>query len=61
MRAMIAARTLLGGPAPGPTQVQLRLAEEERSRGVTDVAARGTALAQAEEMLFTRARELAAS
>jgi argininosuccinate lyase len=60
-RAMIAARTLFGGPAPGPTQVQLRTAEEERSRGLNDVAARRTALAQAEEMLFTRARELAAS
>jgi argininosuccinate lyase len=58
-RAMVAARTLLGGPAPGPMQVQLDQARDLRVAGLTAVAGRRAALAQAEEKLFASARAVA--
>jgi argininosuccinate lyase len=58
-RALVAARTLLGGPAPEPMRVQLRQATEERRQGAAAAAERRQALAAAEAALFARARALA--
>jgi hypothetical protein len=60
-RAMVAARTLLGGPAPGPMQVQLDQARHLHASGLTLVAGRRAALAQADEKLFARARAIASA
>lgn len=59
-RAMIAARTLLGGPAPEPVRAQLAQAENRLRAGSEAVAVRRAALEQAEAALFDRARALAA-
>ena len=58
-RRLVAARTLLGGPAPAPMLVQLRKAEELRDAGVGAVGQRRRAIAAAEEALFARAQTLA--
>ena len=58
-RAMVAARTLLGGPAPGPMRVQFDQARDLQVAGLAGVASRRAALAQAEGNLFARARALA--
>ena len=58
-RALVAARTLLGGPAAEPMHVQLRAAEDLHSAGVSALAERRQASAAAEEALFARARALA--
>jgi len=59
-RAMIAARTLLGGPAAEPMRAQLAQAENLLRERPEAVAARRSALEQAEAALFARARALAA-
>jgi argininosuccinate lyase len=60
-RALVRARTLVGGPAAEPMRAQLGRAEEQRSRGAAAVADRRRAIAAAEAALFARARELATS
>ncbi len=58
-RALVSARTLLGGPAPEPMRIQLQLAEAQRKNGAAAVAERKRAIAGAETELFARARALA--
>src|SRR5262249_31117889 len=59
-RALVGARTLIGGPAAEPMAVQLQSAEEMRGQGVAAVAERRRAIAEAEAALLARARALAA-
>jgi argininosuccinate lyase len=59
-RALVGARTLVGGPAPGPMRVQLQIAEEQRDQGRAALTERRRAIAVAEAALFARARALTA-
>jgi argininosuccinate lyase len=58
-RALVAARTLAGGPAPEPMRVQLETATERCDQAAGAVSERRRAIADAEAALFARARELA--
>jgi argininosuccinate lyase len=58
-RKLVAARSLVGGPAPEPMHVQLRQVEEQHEAGIAAVMRHRRAIAIAEESLFARARALA--
>jgi argininosuccinate lyase len=59
VRTLVAARRLVGGPAPEPMRVQLRQAWEQHRVGAAGVAERRRAIAGAQQALFERARTLA--